>query len=809
MSQILADAIALWRHGRHHEAERACSAILARSKDQIEALSLLAEIYSAKGQFLQAAEKLRRIADLRPGDAAAHRRLGDALFASGAYGPAADSFRRAIAVEPEHPRSHNNLGRALARLDQRDAAIESYRQALALDPQYAIAHNNLGIALGEGNQLQDALACYERALTLNPQLAEAHCNQGNALLRLDRAEQALESFERALALEPRNPIMHCNCSNALLKLHRVQEALACSDQALRLWPDLPDALTSRGNALRELRRLDEALASYDRAIEIQPGHLEALSNRANNLMELERFGDAIECCDRILQLRPDFPAALLYRGLSLNLLGQLRYDEAVKSFTRLWEIEPTQPYALGYLLHTSAMTFDWTRSALVAEGIRSIDDGKPVISPFALLAATDSAQSQLQCARLCVALTHPPAASAIWAGERPKNRKIRVAYLSGDLREHALSYLLVGVFEKHDRERFEIYGVSFQQPVNTPFGARVLSSLDVYLDVSQQSDLQVAQLLHEMQVDIAVDLVGFTRGQRLNIFSHRPAPVQVSYLGFPGTSGAPYIDYILADQFVIPPHSSRYYSEHIVYLPDCYQANDDRRVIAVQRPTRAEAGLPEGAFVFCCFNSGYKITPAMFDIWCRLLQARPDSVLWLVSESAAATRNLLREASIRGIDPQRVVFAGREPYDRHLARMQLADLFLDTLPFNAGTTASDALWAGLPVLTCAGEAFAGRMAGSLLTAVGLPELVTQSLEAYEQLALHLSESPAALASLRERLAQNRTTFPLFDTPRFCHHLESAYQTMYERYQRGEGPTSFSVQPRSVPTMGPVPAESAS
>ena len=796
MSALIADAVALFRLGRAQEAEQACAAILARSGNQIDARGLLAQIYTSRGQFGQAVEQLLRIAELRPRDAAAHRRLGDALFAAGLNARAAETFRRAIELEPTHPRSYNNLGRALARLGERDAAIDSYRQALALDPDYSLAHNNLGIELGESNRHDEALACYERALGINPQFAQAHGNRGNALLRLNRAEEALRSYERALALEPRNATAHCNCGNAFLQLHLVDKALASYETALRLWPDFPDGLNSRGNALREAKRMSEALASYDRAIALQPDHLEALSNRANILLELERFDEAIDCCDRILRLRPDFPRALLYRGISLNFLGQLRYDEALRCFQRLWDADPAEPYALGFLLYASAMTCDWSRAALIPEGMRSIAAGKPVISPLTLLALVDSAQAQLQCARNCIAHSHLPQAP-IFTGEPRKHGKIRVAYLSPDLRDHALSYLMAGVFEKHDREKFEIFGVSFQQPVNNAFGARVLSSLDVFMDVREQTDEQAARMLNEMQIDVAVDLTGFTRGQRLNIFAHRPAPVQVSYLGFPGTSGAPYIDYLLADRFVVPPESRGHYSEQVVYLPDCFQANDDRRAIAPQRPTRTEAGLPEEGFVFCCFNSGYKITPQIFDIWCRLLAAWPASVLWMVAESEAARRNLAREASMRGIDPQRIVFAGREPYEPHLARMQLADLFLDTLPFNAGTTASDALWAGLPVLTCAGDAFAARMAGSLLHAVGLPELVTESLEAYEQLALELAASPATLAALRERLARNRDTHPLFDTARFCRHLESAYQTMYERHQAGESPVSFSVEPQST------------
>jgi protein O-GlcNAc transferase len=768
-----------------------CSALLSSRRTQVDARNLLAEIYSTTGRFGLAVEQLQRLADIKP-DAAVLRRLGDAQFSLGDMDAAAATFRKAIELDPRHPRAHNNLGRTLARVQEREAAVASFRRALALDPGYAIAHNNLGICLGQSGDLEGACECYARAIALNPRFAEAHSNRGNVLLLLDRPQEALASHERALGLEPFEASMHCNCGNSLLQIHDVGRALEFYERALQLRPNFPEALVGRGNVLRELRRFDSALASYESALIIQPDHLLALSNQANILLELERFEEAIACCDRILALQPDFPQALLHRGLALNFLGRLRYEDAAKCFYRLWQTDPLDNFALGYLLHASMMNADWCHAGLRTQAVRGVEDGKPVVSPFGFLALTDSAAAQLKCAQVCVARVHAPAEQPIYKRARLPKPKIRVAYVSGDLRDHALSYLMIGVFERHDRERFEVLGVSLRPPDGNPFGVRVMESVDVFADLCDKTDLQAAQVLHDMEIDIAVDLMGFTRGQRLNIFAHRPAPVQVSYLGYPATTGAAYIDYLLADQFVVPRARMHHYSESVVWLPDCFQANDDRRIISDQAFTRAAVGLPETAFVFCCFNSTYKITPEVFDLWCRLLKTCPNSVLWMVSESQAAQANISREARIRGVDPGLLIFAPRLIYAEHLARMQLADLFLDTLPFNAGTTASDALWTGLPVLTCAGEAFAARMAGSLLHAIGLPELVTDTLEAYEQVARRLATQPGELAALRARLAANRTTLPLFDTRRFCRNLESAFVTMHERSQRGEPPAHFAV-----------------
>jgi protein O-GlcNAc transferase len=795
MGLRLADAIALWRHGQHREAERACTALLVGARDPAATRGLLAEIYSSRGHFAAASEQLRRVAELRPRDAAVWRRLGDAQFASADFAAAVQSFRQAIALAPDHPRAHHNLGRALAKLAAPDAAIESYRRAIALEPNYASAYNNLGMALAETAQIDEALLCYERAAALNPKLAEAIGNHGNALFHLGRAEESLTYFERALVLSPGDATTLCNYGNALLQLRRLAPALSCFERALQLVPDFPTGHLGIGNALRDARRFDAALASYERAIAMQPDYLDALISKAGILIDTEQFDAAIECCAGVLQSRPDYPQALYLRGLALNYLGGPHYEEAVKVLGRLWEIAPNLPFAVGLLVHTSAMIFDWSHASRATDAMRATEQDAPLVTPLALLAISDGAELQLQCARSSIATTYPPAAEPIWRGERWQNQKLRIAYVSGDLRDHALAYLMVGVFEQHDRERFEILGVSLREPANNPFGARVVSAFDVFIDVKAQTDQQVAQLLYEMKVDIAVDLMGITRGHRLNIFGHRGVPLQVGYLGYPGTSGASYIDYILADSVVIPPESRRFYAESVVYLPDCFQANDDRRIIAENRPGRSDVGLPPSAFVFCSFNSSYKITPQLFDVWCRLLHARPSSVLWMLAESGIAQSNLCREALARGIDPQRLVFAARLPYEQHLARLGLADLFLDSFPFNAGTTASDALWAGLPVLTCTGEAFAARMATSLLQAIGLPELITTDITAYEQLALRLSASPEPLRTLRERLAVNRATHPLFDTVRFCRHLESAYEIMHQRHLSGQAPCHFSVAPQ--------------
>jgi predicted O-linked N-acetylglucosamine transferase (SPINDLY family) len=412
-------------------------------------------------------------------------------------------------------------------------------------------------------------------------------------------------------------------------------------------------------------------------------------------------------------------------------------------------------------------------------------------TPFSLLGVIDDPEALLRSNR-AFAQSIPAAGSPLWKGQKYRHAKIRIAYLSADFHTHATAYLIAELIELHDRDAFEVIGVSFGPEDHSELRARLRGAFDEFVDVSERSDLEIAQYLLAHEVDIAIDLKGYTRHSRPGMLALRPAPIQVNYLGYPSTMGASFIDYLVADPVVVPPEHRSSYSEKIAFLPNCYQVNDRKRPIDVRTPSRREERLPEDAFVFCSFSGTWKITPEFFSLWMRLLQAVPGSVLWLIEQNRWAVDNLRREAAARGIATERLVFAPFAANPRHLARHRLADLFLDTLPCNAHTTASDALWAGLPVLTCMGRSFAGRVGASLIHAVGLPMLVAESMEDYEQTALELARNPARLASLRAALLRNGPTSALFDTTRFCRDLETAYRLMWRRHQRGESPEDFTV-----------------
>jgi predicted O-linked N-acetylglucosamine transferase (SPINDLY family) len=651
------------------------------------------------------------------------------------------------------------LKRALAAFRSGDlrAAFDLVQAVLAREPDNIDGLHLLGLVEARRGRLAEAECAIARAVAINSGFAVAHLSRGRVLAGLGRPQEAVASYDRVLALRP----------------------------------DHADAAFERANLLRGLNRLAEALAGFDRTVALKPGHAEAWNNRGVVLKALGRLDEAIASYGRAAAAKPDFAEA--HGNLGLAHADANRHDLAAADFERMLTIEPGAAYAAGALAHARMHCCDWRR---FDEDVRRLVDevraGKPAAHPFPFLALSDSAEDQLACARIWARDRCPPDAEPLWRGERYRHGKIRVAYLSSDFHGHATAYLAAGLFERHDRARFETAAISFGPDQPDPMRARLKAAFGRFVDVRAMSDRETARLIREMEIDIAVDLKGFTKDARSRILGYRPAPVQVSYLGFPGTMGTASIDYILADRVTIPDADIRFYAESVVRLPDSYQVNDNTRRGAERVPTRAEAGLPQRGFVFCSFNSAYKITPPVFDAWMRLLARAPDSVLWLLRSNATCEANLRREAAARGITPARLVFAPVAAPDEHLARHRLADLFLDTLPCNAHTTASDALWTGLPLITCLGNAFAGRVAASLLTAAGLPELVAKSLEEYETLALRLAMDRDLLAGIRTKLARNRETCALFDTDRFRLGIESAYEAMRERAERGEKPQGFDV-----------------
>jgi len=728
-----------------------------------EALLQNARRLQQAGQLLDAARIYSDILRANPRNFDALFQLANIHLANNRYGDAERLYTIAAKVNADLPELFYNHGFTLQTLGRHEEALTAYAHALARRPDYIEARNNRGTVLLAMKRYSEALTCFDRVLAGRSDLWVVHNNRATALLGMMRREEALSAADLVLAQNPRDPEALYNRGAALMMMGRREEALEHFNRALKANPHYADALTYRGIALAIMSRHEEALADYDRALSIKPGDIDILYNRATSLWVLRA------------------------------------YDEATADLERVLAIDPNYKYARGTLVQTRLQCSDWhdvaEHEAKIAADLAA---GTLTLNPLANITISDSPASLLKSAQLWVANECAPQ-RPFWNGERYQHERIRVAYLSGDFRRHAVAQLSAGVFENHDRSRFETVALSLLPGDGTPIRQRLEKAFDRFIDVHHMGDDDVAGLLREMEIDIAVDLTGFTEHSRTPIFARRPAGLQVNFLGFPGTMGAPYIDYIVGDSTIIPEAQQRYFREKVAYLPHTYLPNDSQRVIADKTFSRTEQGLPEQGFVFCTFNNLFKIRPEIFEIWMRLLRSVDGSVLWLPELVRSAMHNLRREAEARGVSGERICFAPFVPSpEEHLARLKLADLFLDTLPYNAHATTCDALWAGVPVLTRIGNSFAGRVGASVLTTVGLPELITRTAEEYEAMALNLARDPALLKASRDKLARNRLSSPLFDTPRFTRNLERAYVTMWERHQRGEPPESFTVAESSAP-----------
>jgi protein O-GlcNAc transferase len=540
-------------------------------------------------------------------------------------------------------------------------------------------------------------------------------------------------------------------------------------------------------------QLDEAARIYKKILRAEPGNADVLILLGMVRDRQFHHTEAIEHYDKAIRFKPDSPQAHYNRGLAFTKLG--RYPEAAPSFGRAVELRPELPEALGEYARALRMNCDWSRHDWLERQLaETLHNGRTPVNPQTLLQFSDEPAELLACARgfLAHLLGPEPARRRPLRSSRPAGQKIRLGYLSGDFCEHVVAFHIAPLIEHHDRERFEVIGISTGPDDNSAMRRRFEAGFDRFIDCFAATDEEATARILAAGIDVFVDLMGFTMHGRLDLLARGLAPVQVDFIGYPGTIGADFIDYVLADRFVLPDDAQAFYTERIVRLPDCYQPND---VENGSEPAlaRAQCGLPDTGFVFCCFNGNVKITPRIFDVWMRLLQRVPESVLWLVKGSPEAERNLQREAKARGVDPARLVFADRVPRAEYLARLRSADLFLDTFPWNAHGTASNALWAGLPIVTYAGRAFQTRVAGSLLRTIGLPELVTSSFDEYEALAYSLATEPARLADLKKRLAHNRKTAPVFDIRRYTRHLEAAYEEMVAISRRGEKPRPIAVE----------------
>lgn len=783
INALLGQAFHYFEQGNLDAAEPILLKILQNHAKNFDALHLLGIIKAIRHDQQEAIKLFRKAISIDANNNFVHFNLAKALMEVGKDEEAIFHHKKAVQLAPGHVEAWLNYGVSLANLARYEEALVCYEKIFALAPGFPKAWVNYGTALYKLERYQDALAAYDKALALVPDNAESWSNSGAALAKLERYQAAAGAYEKALSLNPDLGEAWLNYGSVLSTLERYTDALAAYNKAFEIDPSQTEVWKESGVLFYAMRWYEAALTALDKGLEISPSDADIWISKGTVLLSMQRLQEALEAFEQAISLQPQSVVGWLQKGLSLSLLR--RYDEALPAYQQALTIQPDQDGLYGHWLYCTLLLCDWhdyasaitTLHTLIAQGANTID-------PFYALATTDDPQLEMQCAQHYTQARYPDKRdNPVWS--RPTGeRRIKIAYFSADFHQHATAHLIMELFELHDRSRFEIIAFSFGTPSKDTARQRIVSTVDQFIDVSEKSDQEVVALSRSLGIDIAVDLKGYTMQSRMGIFARGAAPLQVSYLGYPGTVGAPYMDYIIADATVIPAEMSNFYSEKVVRLPYSYQVNDRQRKIADKIFSRSELGLPEQGFVFACFNSSYKFSPDCFTIWMRLLHQVPGSVLWLFEDNPGVTKNLRAAAADHGIHDNRLVFAPRMDTPLHLARHRQADLFLDTFNYNAHTTASDALWAGLPVVTKLGNTFSSRVAASLLKAVGLDPLITTSNEEYSALALKLATDPALLASYKRTLEDHRLTCPLFDSSLFTHHLESAYQTMHERRLAG-------------------------
>ena len=685
--------------------------------------------------------------------------LGLDAFNRKHYESAEKYFRLSLDFAPDRLSILTNLSATLIKLGKFDEALKITVKALEKNPFDELSLLNLGILSEKKSDSETALIAYERAISISPQYAEAYNNRGNLLRELTQFHSGLINFNHAINLKYNFAEAHTNCGNLLRELDSLDEALLCHDKAINIDRNYAEAHSNRGLVLHKLNRLFDAILSYDKAIEIDPSFAEAYSNRGSIFSELKQF------------------------------------DNAYSDFKQAITLNADINFICGALVHTKMHLCNWENFEIDLENLLSkIHKNLKIIASLPLIALIDAPILHKKVSEIWSKTKHPSIQSLGSIEKLNKRKRIKIAYFSPDFRNHPVAQWISELFELHDRTRFEIIGVYFGPKSNDDYHNRISKSFDTFLDISDMSDPLAAKFCREIQIDIAIDLAGYTNYSRTNIFAYRVAPVQINYIGFPSTMGAEYIDYIIADEILIPKHSQNFYTEKIVYLPFTFKPTDTKFEISDKVFTREMFSLPANSFVFCCFNNNYKILPTTFDSWMRILGFVEHSVLWLAELNITAKNNLYKEAESRGINPNRLIFSPRlDKLADHIARLKLADLFLDTFTYNAHTTASDALWAGLPILTCLGESFASRVAASLLSAIQLPELISITSQEYENKAVDLAKNPEKLKALKDKLNNNIHTTPLFDMPRFTKYLETAYTTIYERTQTNLPPDNIYIQ----------------
>ena len=743
--QLIDNIIFYFNGGNYDQAKLLLTYSLKKNPNHFKSLTLMGYICGIKNDYHEAKKFLEKAHTLKPNDTTVLFNFANVLYDLNEFDNAIKLLIKAEALSPNKPNPFYLHAKCLIKIGNVIESIACFQKSLILNLnlEFLFEFCNLLTDLG---LLQEAIEQFNYVIHLDPNIAEVYVNKGILLHHLRLFDEALKDYEIAIGLDPY----------------------------------LPEAWLNKGVTLSRLRYNAQAIIHFEKSRVLKQNYAEAFSNIGCCLNDLHQYVIAISYFDKATNLKPDFPHAYANKGLALSRMGD--HKNSADCYLVAFNQSAEDNFYLGKALHQLMLCCDWLRFDELSLKIEeALSCGKKSADPFGYQAISESESNLAKCAKIYCESLYPSIFTN--CSSSSMHSKIRIGYVCGEFREQATSILLTRVWELHDRTHFQIYAFYSGFGDNSTYRSRIENTFgDNLFDISNKSNTEIYNLIRSLEIDILVNLNGYFGNMRQEVFAMRPCPINVNFLGFPGTLGANYFDYLIADKIVIPENSKQYYSEKIVYLPNSYQPNDNKRIISVNKLSKKDHGLPDGSqFIFCSFNNSYKITPNIFDVWMRILNSVDNSVLWLLESNSSVSFNLKNEASRRGVNANRIIFAKRLHYEEHLCRHQLADLFLDTLPYNAHTTASDALWSGLPVLTCLGNTFPGRVASSLLNAINLSELITTSLVEYEYLAIELAKNPNKLLDIKEKLKVNRSSSPLFDSQLFTSNLEDTYAMMYDVY----------------------------
>ena len=758
-----------------------------------EKITSLINLYNQR-KFDEVAILAKKLITHNPNSATLWNLLGAAFKSLGKTNESIKSFAKVIELNPKYADAYNNLGVALQEKGDLDESIKHLNTALSLRPNYVQAYNNVGIAYKKKGKLSLATKHIKKAIFLNPNYFEAYNNLATIFQEEGKANQAIQYFNKALLLNPSYSEAHYNLGLAFSEINEFDNAIKSYEKALSLKPNYPEVYNSLAIIISEQGNTDEAIKLFNKAILLKPDYSEAYFNIAIIFKKKNRLNEALASYQKAINFKPDYVES--FYNIAIIYEEQFKLNQAIESFDKALFIRPDYDKAQAQKLYQKAQICDWKTAQQDKKLFSALGTFKNHIPPFTMLFFEDEPRNHYLRSKLYANKKYLQKQIPFKKTQKISTKKrLRIGYFSSDLQNHATMYLASKIFEDYNKEKFEVYVYSFGESLeDDEVRIKLKNSADVFKDVIDFSDKDIAILAREDQIDIAIDLKGYTKNSRTGIFAYRAAPIQINFLGYPGTMGANFFDYIIADKTIIPESKRSFYSEEIIYMPHAYQPTSHSSVISNKTFTKSEMDLPNNGFIFCCFNNSYKISQNEFRIWMRILNKVENSVLWLIESNKWAKQNLHKEAESHGIASERLIFANKLPHSDHLARLRLADLFLDTFNVNAHTTASDALWAGTPVITKLGKGFASRVAASLLKALGLSELITQNENEYENLILKIANSPKKLSEIKEKLFSNKFSKPLFNSEMYIGHLEDAYNQVFENHLKGSKSKTIYIKP---------------